>query len=1277
MGEISFKYKIKPEGIQEAVFKYWFSESIEYGFAYQRYVAFSDASIFNSPVAITKVAAGLSDLRDLFVKQTHHMNFYSAALGAYKDKSNTFETHNVTGNTQTKHTNYERMLAGETDIKSVSHKNGLLTKGHGKISNINDIYTVYTEGNVGDIPYWVQSAIKLYHDKVDKHKDIYGVTSDKILNKNEIHSASKILSNVLNVFENPSASPFILELYLQETDSTKKPDVNHMTQMIQPSLKPQREIYLNYLKIQSAKYKHALQMSLTDTQSLVKDLCNHTRIYPVILAEPNKYLYVSSQSILASVRPIYESAIPQNETWLKALYQKSCLVEDYMLGYKSGKESSAFNSIIRAGKSFKHSFVEKQFSIDCRQETLCGLDLEMFNIFTVKNSKKVFTIDGVPIFLDFENLGNVKWNYHWIDKNEKSCFQTCNVRLNANEVDGVTSLGMFLSKDRKTTFLNENGKFLEKVRKLSKVLYEMYFVNKNRHPVYLHNKLFRLKEANSNLKFRIQDFVMGYKKERVSFKLELPLAGYKKPRLSFGLQSHLPGYYKDDKSFKLIEQEEFVKKPPKNAVVNYKDVFVNKMLLSSDNFYTFGTPWLDKLYHDMSHLAHEFFVNKDTYFAEIFKNGQTLIKNLMSMDLPDFTSVIRNNIPATYLKELYNGFESTIIPISKIRNQAYIDKVNTTLSKLMNHMFLTESLFASKILGKMQLNLGLLCDRKEHNLLVDYMNLQITRNKLHTIINQDTVAQRKCRPLSYLFGQIWADKTIGNMWLEQEVNAFKKANNVFLKEVFGVERDKRDISIQKETGAFRIDREIGLQNSLFVDKLDRICYYDYGFTWAEKESINAQIQMQVQGHKTIKAQSLDCVSSLIKNDLKGFYDHVVFGQKFISESHLFKQISDAQGTIKHLEILPNDFGNWAWVYEEPDPFDGFKYGIDELLLPENDTRYEDLEDIIFDKENMRPKNPIKQIDDTTFVAKYPTKHPIPDYEKIGIEYIDVETSIMHTIFLKFYRIWQSKIFEFGTMTMIQSVKQMLDYMYVWIMQYFPLDQIEQALRVFRLIRWYGETSIIQNSQYIVSYEYGTLESKLTTGTCLIPNDLLTNHSMYVDASLGVIRNNTALLGIQDAYVTFEIDNRKNTTFTFSLSNTVGSVNIYVNNTLVDTVSTSALNLTYPVPYTGGINTVKIEKIASHNLNGTFYIGNIKVPNSTFKNLSVEFDPMLKAGNKPLDEIARKMIAFANLYENKQEMYEIIRKGNLGVSEIYKRLAEYWELHHQDKLKGKRLTIKET
>ncbi len=54
-----------------------------------------------------------------------------------------------------------------------------------------------------------------------------------------------------------------------------------------------------------------------------------------------------------------------------------------------------------------------------------------------------------------------------------------------------------------------------------------------------------------------------------------------------------------------------------------------------------------------------------------------------------------------------------------------------------------------------------------------------------------------------------------------------------------------------------------------------------------------------------------------------------------------------------------------------------------------------------------------------------------------------------------------------------------------------------------------------------------------------------------------------------------------------------------------------------------------------------------------------------------------MVILANMYDDEQEVFEQFRKGNLAISELYKKLENYWEFHHANKVKGKRLTIKET
>ena len=85
MGELSFNFVPTTEPQYLAQFKYWFQHSIKYTFAYRRYISLSDTSIFNSPVAITKVATGLSDLYDLFVDKLAHPTIYKElAKNVYK-----------------------------------------------------------------------------------------------------------------------------------------------------------------------------------------------------------------------------------------------------------------------------------------------------------------------------------------------------------------------------------------------------------------------------------------------------------------------------------------------------------------------------------------------------------------------------------------------------------------------------------------------------------------------------------------------------------------------------------------------------------------------------------------------------------------------------------------------------------------------------------------------------------------------------------------------------------------------------------------------------------------------------------------------------------------------------------------------------------------------------------------------------------------------------------------------------------------------------------------
>lgn len=660
-----------------------------------------------------------------------------------------------------------------------------------------------------------------------------------------------------------------------------------------------------------------------------------------------------------------------------------------------------------------------------------------------------------------------------------------------------------------------------------------------------------------------------------------------------------------------------------------------------------------------------------------------------------------------------------IVPISKVRKGTMDREIDEMAKKRFKDAMLNEGVFASVIAQdlKSMLNSNLVSlDKLPYHVFLDYQNDWIIKSRIHGAIHDDYVVGIKLEHEGVLEDGVWTSKGqkllqvqpqewlkklgkssslsgIDDIWLHQEIRQLS---------VFAVESLKKT---QFNTSIF--DQVVGSQKEIAVgsvfqeywlEKLPNLCYYSYG-EWLKKDIQQSIVYEDEFASKTEGKAILNLSSPVIRKNLKAWYDDYIVGESIIREGELAAQLEWLEKTRRKCGLHPNDFGNWAWVYETPDPFQ-YSFGIDELLLPENDTHYENFKELIFDSHYMRPRKPVKEISNTQWIAKYPVKHPTPKWSDIAIDYdasaIDwqnyygIETSIMHDMFLRYYRIWQVKMFEFSTMTMQQSVNLMLEYLWAWIPEYYPVNKLEEAYRVFKLIRWFGEAAIINNSQYIISYEYdnGGMKMKEDTKThkkvwniygidvdlkdC---NPSSTNDSMFLDRKQFVIRNNPVYIGVGPAYVEFTFIAKRNTTVNFTLMNTIGSVNIYVDGELVD-VRSKTSKVIIPIQYTGDEVVIRIEKDKNNNLNNQFMIGNLSIPEQDFKDLTIEFDPQLRAGNKPLNEIAQKLVAYAMLHDQRDTAWSEALKANLGVSEVYKKMTQYWEDHHAGKIKGKRLTIKQ-
>lgn len=833
-------------------------------------------------------------------------------------------------------------------------------------------------------------------------------------------------------------------------------------------------------------------------------------------------------------------------------------------------------------------------------------------------------------------------------------------------------------KNKKKTDIprdKDNRTFIRSIYDLYGGLIELVWLNKYGKPVRIEDNIEWFEKIKRNLRTEVSGLSLDKQRYQLFWPTSSDVFLDKKVRPLSLPEDIAEWLIKKRQGILVKEQHEFLEKMRHSLWTENTGIDLYKRKYELDDVRP-GL-FLDKTRHELDIIKENLSMWRKPYVLSRFSQPEFLQKYMKPVQtVNDMETLWRTS----YQLNLFFGIghEDTIfIPISKTRKNAFIDRINEFLSKEPHLTGIPyENVFASPIPREAWMEYNpLFCFKEPYRLMVEYENEMVFKLQVKVMMQKKEWSCDKLpKHLMIDPEDEWTSKSIKELEVFHDPDAFQKMHKpLWMYDTFdSLYKSKYNMSIFKDE---------------WTSRTPNLLYYTYGVfaeQFPKELGIFDSPDMALQKERHLMTAESELWADVKWRDI--FLEDVAVAGRELYESNLFQQALHAERKCREIEEFTNDFSNWAWVYEVPDPLEP-AYGIDELLLPENDTKYSDFENLIFDSKTMRPRNPVKQIDSTTFIAKYPTKHPFPERADVGRYYDDsaikfenyygIESEIMYIVYLQFFKIWQAKIFEFGGMDMVSATKRMLEYIYTWIIGGgLPLDKVQQGLRVYRQIRWFAESAVIRNSQYVVTYELDALHSNLHTGKCDIPNDLHPGGSMYVDQNLAVIRCDPSTIDNGPASVTFFLDTYRNSIMTFSLLNTVGSVNIYVDGNLVDTRSVSG-RVSVDLIYTGDTIEVTIEKTAANNRNKYFYIGDITVPDLSYKDLKVSFDPTLKMGNKPLDEVMKKMLQYANLYDDINEAYAHIRESNLGVNETYRLMLQYWELHHKNKIKGKRLTIKET
>ena len=463
-------------------------------------------------------------------------------------------------------------------------------------------------------------------------------------------------------------------------------------------------------------------------------------------------------------------------------------------------------------------------------------------------------------------------------------------------------------------------------------------------------------------------------------------------------------------------------------------------------------------------------------------------------------------------------------------------------------------------------------------------------------------------------------------------------------------------------------------NNLNIDKTIKaelqglnMSKYDNESIDIAKEKKDTQENKSVVINKAYLAANNDNVSEILSKALKegGENNNVIISKL----GHLVEKMPGLQKIIadrEFKEVYIECSGKWV---------DGDEYdkpsltgeGIDELLLPGTDYDYTKLEGTVIDSNGKPIGKNIEVIDNRTFITSTPVKHPLPETSNIGIEYIDLNIYVLRHLIDVTYKLWMKKAFKFGATDMRDAISVLMEDLMSYVDIVMDEPDKKHAERVLRLIRWYGEAAINNHAKYKIKVDFKKLSSDLYEGDCKIPYSF---DNMHIDNNMYTITNTITGIGCS---AEFYIDNPIDTKVQFILQVTSGTARVSINGEDVATVGVGMHRLEYDIEK---LDTPNVLNIFYNGLsNGIINISNIVIFDMRYQGYTLEYHAVRGTGNKVMDNLIKHLANYEDMLSNNMEYIEAVKDNNYAITDVISKLLEYYDLHHEGKDKGKRITIK--
>lgn len=339
--------------------------------------------------------------------------------------------------------------------------------------------------------------------------------------------------------------------------------------------------------------------------------------------------------------------------------------------------------------------------------------------------------------------------------------------------------------------------------------------------------------------------------------------------------------------------------------------------------------------------------------------------------------------------------------------------------------------------------------------------------------------------------------------------------------------------------------------------------------------------------------------------------------------------------------------------------------VDELLLPPTDFNYSKFAKDLMDGDGQIKQRYIKRYDESTSnpIVNLPIENPIKYFSDLAIHYLDLNVDILTYIIEKAYNIWQSNIYVYSAMSSNGALNDILIKLKDGLFIQYPSEKDQEQLhRAIRLFRWYSEMSILNNADYMLKLNYRDLIVDYANKDIKEFSKISSITNMHIDNSYVL----SPIDPKEPSNILIEFDRSHKTILSFDLAVSGGNCVVVINDNELS-YSNNFVKINEELPVGANKITITFEPAASPLFNimqlaikqyaiksyKVSYIGKIGETNPTVNHLIT----MLSVCGDSIDDIQRT-VAHAT-----------------PTAQALEQLRVYFNLHHQDKLKGKRLTTK--